>query len=94
VMLHLRPKVGEAVDCGLNKMILDLSQVERADITLIKLGFSVIQLCRELSLRMRVLASGPVMDECRNYEETKEWPFAATLEDALAALSRQEGAAT
>jgi two-component system cell cycle response regulator len=90
VTLHLRRKVTEAVDSGLSRLILDLSLIEKADITLIKLGFCVIQLCHELSIRVRVLASSAVYQECRNYEETKDWPFATSLEEAIAAFSGRE----
>lgn len=92
VTLHLRRKVAEGVDSGVSKMILDMSQLERPDIALIKLGFGVIQLCHELSMKIRVMASAAVLQECKNYEETKEWPFSSSFEEALAALAGRESA--
>ena len=86
VSLHLRNKVSEAVDAGLGKLVVDLSQLKSADVNLVKLGLSVIQLCQELSLKQRLIGSEAVCQECKNYEETKDWRFVGSFEEALAAL--------
>ena len=83
---HLRSKVSEAVDSGLGKMVLDLSQVRMADISVIKLGLSAMQLCQELSLKHCVIGSEAVNAECKNYEESKDWDFVSSFEEALVAL--------
>ena len=83
---HLRSKVSEAVDSGLDKMVLDLSQVRMADISVIKLGLSALQLCQELSLKHCVIGSEAVNAECKNYEESKDWNFVGSFEEALVAL--------
>lgn len=84
---HLRAKVSEAVDAGLDKMVVDLSLLRGADVNLVKLGLSAIQLCQELSLKHRLIGSDVVSQNCKNYEETKDWQFVSTFEDALAALT-------
>jgi two-component system cell cycle response regulator len=86
VTLHLRNKVAEAVDSGLDRMVLDLSQLKSADVTVIKLGLSAMQLCQDLSLRHRVIGSDAVCKECRNYEESKDWHFVTSFEEAVAAF--------
>jgi two-component system cell cycle response regulator len=85
----MRGKVSEAVDSGLGKMIIDMSQVRTPDINLVKLGITTIQLCNELSLQQRLVGSTIVQAECRNYEETKDWVFVASYEDAIRDLSRR-----
>ena len=55
---RLRQKVREAVNAGLDGLVLDLSQLKAADMTLIKLGLQVTQRCAELGIR-----SGPVGSE-------------------------------
>jgi len=87
VSLHLRPQLSEAVDAGLDKVIMDFSQVRTADISLIKLGLEVIGLCTELSLKNRIIGSDAVTHECKNYEETKDWRFMNSFEDAVAAMN-------
>ncbi len=93
IMLHLRNQVTSAVDSGLDKLIIDMSQIKTADITLIKLGLSSLQLSNELALKSSIIGSAAVSHECKNYEETKDWRFVATYADALAALGVSQTAA-
>jgi two-component system cell cycle response regulator len=87
IAAHLRAKISDAVDAGLDKMIIDMSQVKKADVSIIKLGLNASQLCAELSLKQRMIGSDAVCLECKNYEETKDWQFENTFEEALAALN-------
>jgi two-component system cell cycle response regulator len=80
---HLRAKVCEAVDSGLNRLIIDMSQLRTADVNLIKLGLSTITLCQELDMKYTLVGSEAVCGECKNYEETKDWQFVASFEEAL-----------
>jgi len=89
IALQMRNKVSEAVDSGLGKMIIDMSQVRAPDINLVKLGITTIQLCNELSLQHRLVGSTIVQAECRNYEETKDWVFVSSFDDAMRELSRK-----
>ena len=93
ITVHLRTKVSEAVDAGLDKMVVDLSLLRGADMNLVKLGLRAIQLCQELSLKHRLIGSNVVSMDCKNYEETKDWRFVSTFEDALAALAETPGLA-
>ena len=72
---HLRHKVCEAVDSGLNSVVMDMSQLKSADVTLIKLGITVIDLCVELGIRYGLIGSDAVRAECKNFQETKDWQF-------------------
>jgi two-component system, cell cycle response regulator len=90
VSIHLGNKAADAVDAGLDKVILDLSQLKSADISLIKLGLELIQLCHELSLKLRMMGSEIVSAECRKYEETASWRFAASFEEAVSQLTGKE----
>ncbi|MBM3847978.1 MAG: response regulator [Verrucomicrobia bacterium] len=86
VSAHLRVKVTSAVDAGLDKMVIDLSQLKKADITLIKLGLATIQLCHELSIKYSMIGSEAVCQECNNYAETKDWRLFTKYQDATAQL--------
>lgn len=90
VASHLRAKIAEAVDAGLGKVIFDASELRAADLSLIKLGLEVMQFCHEMSLRLRIVGSSAVAQECRKYEETKDWAFLGSFAEALAALNGQE----
>lgn len=87
INLHLRPKVADAVDSGLIKMVVDMSQTRVADVNLVRLGISAIQLCSELGLKHRLVGTVPVQEECSNYEETNEWQFVETFDEAVLALN-------
>ena len=87
ITTHLRHKVCEAVDSGTNRVVIDMSPLKSADVTLIKLGISVIQLCVELDIRYNMIGSEAVSSECKNYEETKDWQFTSSFAEALAALN-------
>lgn len=87
VSANLRAKVCEAVDAGLSKLVLDLSQLAAADVTLIKLGLSVIELCDELDVNYSLVGSAAVCRECKNYEETKDWQLVGTFDEAHAILN-------
>lgn len=86
ILLHLRNQVTSAVDSGLDKMVIDMSAVKTADITLIKLGLSSLQLCSELAIKSAMIGSEAVTNECKNYEETKDWRFVSSHAEALGLL--------
>ncbi len=93
VTMHLRNKITLAVDAGIDKMVIDLSQLTKADITLIKLGLSTIQMCHELELKYSMIGSQAVCLECKNYEETKDWRLVTSYQDALSQLGVKLAAA-
>jgi two-component system, cell cycle response regulator len=87
ITAHLRPKVCEAVDSGLNRLVIDMSGLKSADVNMIKLGLHVIQLCAELEMRYTLIGSEAVCRECKNYEETKDWQFTNSFEEAIAVFN-------
>ena len=84
----------EAMDSGLDKVVLDLSQLKSADIHLVRLGLNAIQLCQELAIRHTLIGSQAVASECRNYGETKDWRFVSTFEEALSLLNGKSASAS
>lgn len=84
---NLRAKICEAVDSGLNRLIIDMGQLRSADVNLIKLGLTTILLCQELDIKHVLIGSEAVSGECKNYEETKDWQFVPTFEEAKALLN-------
>jgi two-component system cell cycle response regulator len=90
---HLAEKVTEAVDSGLDRLVLDLSQVKTVDITLIELGLSVMKYTQDLSMRTGAVGEPATIDACRNYEETRDWLFANSLEDVIQAMNKVQESA-
>ncbi len=79
---YLRGKVSDAVDSGIGRAVFDLHEVKRLDMQLIKLLLTAMQTCREVALQYTLVGSGPVVAECRGYEDTRGWQFHETIEEA------------
>ena len=82
-----------AVESGLDKMILDLGQLQKADIVTIKLVMEAIETCQDIGLRHALIGSGAVSAECKNFEETQGLSFVSSFEEALAKLNANHEAA-
>jgi two-component system cell cycle response regulator len=83
ITTHLRQQVCEAVDAGLNRLVVDLSQLQAMDVIALKLGLEIIQLCSDYGLRHALIGSEAVSGGCANYQETKDWRFARSFEEAI-----------
>jgi two-component system, cell cycle response regulator len=84
---RLREKMTEAVNSGVEKVVIDLSRVTNPDASIVKFGLTVAQTCEEFSLKQRMVGTDAISLECKNYEETKDWQFESSFEEALAALN-------
>jgi two-component system, cell cycle response regulator len=93
VNTYLRSKLAEAVDAGLSRLVIDFSEVKSADVTLIKMGLSIVQLAKELSMEHSTIGSEAVAQECKHYEETKDWRFVSSFKEAVDSLNNQKVAA-
>ena len=82
VSTHLKAKISEAVDSGINKAVFDLHEVKRLDMNLIKFLLSAMQTCREVALNFSLVGSGAIVTECKAYEDTRSWHFYETLDEA------------
>ena len=66
--------------------MIDLSAVSKATLPIIELVLGVMQACGEFSLKYGLVGSQVIRDECRNFQETQNWLFANSFEEALAML--------
>jgi len=80
---YILPKTREMVDAGLNRLLIDASDVNRIEMTIIKLMLQVVQACRELSIKFRVIGSPDFTGQARAFEETKDLEVFADKESAL-----------
>ena len=84
---RLRDKIAEAVDSGVGKAIIDMSRITAPDMDVVKLGLTATQACQEFALKQRMVGSDAILLECRNYQETRDWQFESSFEEALAAVN-------
>ncbi|HOW68721.1 MAG TPA: response regulator [Candidatus Paceibacterota bacterium] len=86
IAANLRLQAKEAVDAGIDKLVMDISRPKSVDVTMIELGLRVVRLCQELSLKYIFVGSEPICRECINFAETKDWRFANSIEEAVGQL--------
>jgi len=88
VLGYLKSKMSEAVDGGLSKAVIDLHEVKRLDMVVIKLLFQAMQNCRELALQFALVGNAQLVSECKGFEDTKGWNFFDSIEEAKSSLSK------
>jgi two-component system cell cycle response regulator len=74
------------VDSGIYRAVIDLHELKRFDMTIIKLLFSTMQVFRELALHYVLVGNPQIVSECKGFEDTKGWQFVDSLEEAKAHL--------
>ncbi len=72
---YLKAKISEAVDAGSAKRVIDLHEVKRLDMAVIKLLFQAMQTCRDLALQFTLVGNAQIVSECKGFEDTKGWQF-------------------
>ncbi|MCC5024627.1 MAG: response regulator [Candidatus Synoicihabitans palmerolidicus] len=90
VNTYLKPKISNAVDAGIARAIIDLHELKRLDMNVIKLLVDAMSTCRELGLQFSMVGSGPIVNECKGFEDTRNWIFHDTLAEAKSALDKPE----
>lgn len=88
MLTYLKPKMAEAVDAGICKVILDLRELKRLDVIAIKALLQALQLCRELGLQHVLVGNPQIESESQGFEDTKSWTFANSMEEAKSSLAR------
>jgi two-component system cell cycle response regulator len=78
---NLGKKTSEAVDSGLDKVVMDLRQLKKADIAIIELSMTVVKTAQDLSMRVAFLVSPSLHESLSNFQETKGWLFVTAVED-------------
>ncbi len=79
---YMKGKVSGAVDNGVAKAIIDVSKLKALDMPVIKLLFSFMQACSEVSIQYVLVGNAIVTQECKGFEDTKNWTFFDSLEQA------------
>src|SRR5690606_31533426 len=94
VTTYLKAKVAEAVDSGIGKAIFDLHELKRLDMTVIKLILQAMQTCRELALAYTLVGSGAIVSESKGFEDTRNWKFYDSIDEARASFPSLQPAAS
>jgi two-component system cell cycle response regulator len=55
--------------------------------TIIKLLFQTMQLCRELAMQFALVGNAHIIAECKGFEDTRNWSFFEAMLEARQFLS-------
>lgn len=83
---YLKPRTTEAVDGGLTRAIIDMHECKRLDMMLFKSISQIMYACRDSGLQYALVGNPQLTQECRGFEDTKNWQFVESLEEAKASL--------
>jgi two-component system cell cycle response regulator len=85
---YLKPKFSEAVDSGINKVVIDIHQVRTLHMGVIKLLFQAMQTCRDLAMNFGLVGNPQIISECKGFEDTRGWTFYESIDDAKGNVGR------
>lgn len=80
----IQVKAEEMAKTGINKFLLDLSDVDVVNMPLIKLSMNAVEICRKIKSRIQVVANPRICSELKEFEEMRNISFDESVEDAKA----------
>jgi len=83
---HVKSELEKSKASGINKLIFDMGNISKINLTFIKLIISVIENCQRTNIGLRVLGPSKLNDELKGFQETAELPIYQTVEEAKAAF--------
>ena len=87
VATYLKVKVAGAVDRGINRAIIDIHELRGLNMNVIKLLFQAMQTYKELAMQYALVGNHQIISECKGFEDTRNWTFFETMDQAKASLS-------
>jgi two-component system, cell cycle response regulator len=85
---YLKPKFADAVDAGINKVVIDIHHIKSLHMGIIKLLFQAMQTCRDLAMQFALVGNPQIISECKGFEDTRGWTFYDSLEEAKGNLGK------
>jgi two-component system cell cycle response regulator len=83
ITTHLAKQVSDAVDAGLDKVIIDVRQLKRVEMNIVELCLNAVKTAQDLSMRVDFLGNPYVQALLNQFQETKTWHFFGSEEEAL-----------
>lgn len=88
IATYLKPKLTEAVDAGHNKAIINVQALKSLHMGVIKQLVQAMQMCKDTSVNFVLVGNNVLMTECKGFEETRNWSFHETVEEAKASFTK------
>jgi two-component system cell cycle response regulator len=93
ISTSLSKKVSEAVDAGLDKVVIDIRELKRVEMSIVELCFSVVKTAQDLSMRVDFLGNPYVQGLLNQFHETKAWHFFESEENAIQYFNKEKSPA-
>jgi len=88
IATYLKPKLTEAVDAGHNKAVINVQALKSLHMGVIKQLVQAMQMCKDTSVNFVLVGNNGLMTECKGFEETRNWNFHETVEEAKASFTK------
>jgi two-component system cell cycle response regulator len=88
IATYLKPKLTEAVDAGHNKAVINVQALKSLHMGVIKQLVQAMQMCKDTSVNFVLVGNNGLMTECKGFEETRNWSFHETVEEAKASFNK------
>lgn len=88
IATYLKPKLTEAVDAGHNKAVINVQALKSLHMGVIKQLVQAMQMCKDTSVNFVLVGNNGLMTECKGFEETRNWTFHETVEEAKASFTK------
>jgi two-component system cell cycle response regulator len=85
---YLQPKLAEAVNAGINKVVIDVFPIRYLHMSALKMLVGTMQACRSLAMNYALIGNPQLAAECKNLEETRFWDFNDSVESAVVQLNK------
>ena len=87
---YVKPRFSDAVDAGHSRAVIDLRALKGLHMGIIKLLVQTMQICRDLGISYALLGNSNVANDCKGFEDTRNWQFLETMEEARVTLGAGE----
>jgi two-component system cell cycle response regulator len=85
---NLERRTSEAVDAGLDKLVIDIRRLQKVDMAVIEMCLNVVKFATDLSMRVDFLGTPELEDACGQFQETKSWHFFLSEEELAKAFNK------
>ncbi len=82
----LKSDIVMSTEAGKNKLILNLSELSKIGMSIIKLIIKTIEKCQETQTHLRVIGNPKLVNELKDFQETAELRIYSNVKDALASF--------
>ncbi len=88
---YLKAQISNSVNNGYNKVVFEVQSQKSVNMDIIKLMVEAMQICQDLTLTYLLVGDSKVSSECLGFEESKNWIFHESVEEAKNSLVKVAG---